>query len=186
MLAVPKGLNRGNWGCLPAISLFNNKNMLDNINRKMMSCKIKWIMYTTYYISTHKEIKYFFNITHACYLYCSGCPWSTISTHGATRPWVPLWSLLMSIHGVAFTVRDGTMYFILDFVEVTWTIHIIAITLLHIIHLVTEALLLPSPLLHLSHGHFRYIFLPLIHRPLRWVKQRLKSGLPCLLSADSE
>jgi hypothetical protein len=87
----------------------------------------------------------------------------------------------MSIHGVAFTVTDGTMYFILDLVEATQTIHIIAITLLHIIHLVTEVLLLPSPLPHLLHGHIWYIVLPLIHRPLRWVKQRLKSILPCLL-----
>jgi hypothetical protein len=84
------------------------------------------------------------------YLYDNGCPRSTISTRGTTRPWVPLWPLLMSIHGVAFTVTDGTMYFIFHLVEVTRTIHIIVVTLLHIVHLVMEALLLPSPL---PHGH---------------------------------
>jgi hypothetical protein len=104
-----------------------------------------------------------------------------ISTHGATCPWVPLWSLLMSIHGVAFTVTDETMYFILDLVEVTRIIHIIVVTLLHIVHLIMEVLLLLSPLPHLLHGHICYIVLPLIHRPLRWAKQRLKSGLSCLL-----
>jgi hypothetical protein len=104
-----------------------------------------------------------------------------ISTHGATHPWVPLWPLLMSIHGVAFTVTHRIMYSILDLVEVTRTIHIIVITLLHIVPLIMEALLLPSPIPHLSHNHVRCIVLPLIHRPLRWVKQRLKSGLPCPL-----
>jgi hypothetical protein len=104
-----------------------------------------------------------------------------ISIHDATSPWVPLWPLLMSIHGVAFTMTDGIMYFILHLVEVTRTKHIIAVILLHIVHLVTEALLLSSPLLYLSHDHVRYIVLPLIHQPLQQVKQRLKSGLPCLL-----
>jgi hypothetical protein len=98
-----------------------------------------------------------------------------------TRPWVPLWPLLMSIHGVAFTVTDGTIYFSLHLVEVTRTIHIIAVTLLHSVCLVTVVVLLPSPISHLSHGHVRYIVLPLIHQPLRQIKQRLKSGLPCLL-----
>jgi hypothetical protein len=140
--------------------------MLDHIHRKRKLCKIKSITYTTYYISTHQEIKYFFNIIHVCYLYDSGCPQSTISTHGATRSWVPLWPLLMSIHGVAFTVTDGTMYVILHLVEVTRTIHIIVVTLLHISHLIMEALLLPSPLPHLLHDHVWYIVLPLIHQPL--------------------
>jgi hypothetical protein len=116
-----------------------------------------------------------------CYLYNSGCPSSTISTCGTTCPWVPLWPLLMSTHGVAFTVTDGIMYFIFHSVEVIQTIYIIVVTLLHIVHLITEALLLPSSLPHLLYGHVRYIVLPLIHRPLRWVKQRLKSGLTCLL-----
>jgi hypothetical protein len=83
----------------------------------------------------------------------------------------------MSIHGVAFTVTNGTIYFSLYLVEVTQTIHIIVVTLLYIVNLITEALLLPSPLPHLSHGHVRYI----VHQPLRWVKQRLKSSLPCFL-----
>jgi hypothetical protein len=73
------------------------------------------------------------------------------------------------------------MYFSLHLVEVTQTIHIIAVTLLHIVHLITESLLLLSPLLHLLHGHILYIVLPLIHWPLRRVKQRLKSSLSCLL-----
>jgi hypothetical protein len=71
----------------------------------------------------------------------------------------------MSIHGAAFTVIDGTMYFIFYLIEVTRTIHIITVTLLHIVHLVTEALLLLSPLLHLSHGHVRDIVL-LPHTPV--------------------
>jgi hypothetical protein len=86
--------------------------------------------------------------------------------------------LLMSIHGVAFTVTNGIMYFIFHLVEVTRTIHIIIVTLLLIVHLVTEALLLPSSLPHLSHGHIRDIILPPIHRPLRWIKQILKSSRP--------
>jgi hypothetical protein len=72
----------------------------------------------------------------------------------------------MSIHGVTFTTTDGIMYFILDLVKVTRTIYIITVTLLHIIHLITKVLLLSSLLSHLSHGHVRYIVLPLIHRPL--------------------
>jgi hypothetical protein len=60
---------------------------------------------------------------------------------------------LMSIPGVAFTVTDGTMYFIFYLVEITRTIHIIAITRLHIIHHITEMLLLLSLLTDLSHGH---------------------------------
>jgi hypothetical protein len=39
-------------------------------------------------------------------------------------PWVPLWPFLVSIHGVAFTVADGTTYFIFYLVKVTQTIHI--------------------------------------------------------------
>jgi hypothetical protein len=61
---------------------------------------------------------------------------------------------------VAFTVTDGTMYFIFYLIEVTRTIHIITVTLLHIVHLIMEVLLLPSPLLNLSHGHVRDIVLP--------------------------
>jgi hypothetical protein len=109
------------------------------------------------------------------------CVTSTTSSRGGTHPWVPLRPLLMSIHGVAFTVTDGTMYFIFYLIEVTRTIHIITVTLLHIVHLVMEALLLPSPLSHLSHGHVWDIVLPPIHRPLRWIKQRLKSSHSCLL-----
>jgi hypothetical protein len=114
------------------------------------------------------------------YLYDIGCLQSTIPTHGTTCSWVSLWPFLISIHGVAFTVADETMYFIFYLVEVTQTIYIIAVTLLHIIHIVMEALLLPSPLLDLSHGHIWYIVQPVIHRSLRQVKQRLKSGLPYL------
>jgi hypothetical protein len=104
------------------------------------------------------------------YLYDIGCPQSTIPTHDATHYAVPLCSLLMSTHGVPFTKADGTIYFILYLVEVTRTIHIIVVTLLHIIHLITEALLLLPPLSHLLHDHVRYIVQSLIHRPLRRVK----------------
>jgi hypothetical protein len=103
-----------------------------------------------------------------------------IPTRGATCTWVPLWPFLMSIHGVAFTVADRTIYFIFYLVEVTQTIDIIVVTLLHIIHLVTEVLLLMSPLSDLLHGHVWYIVHPVIHQSLRRVKQRLKSGLPYL------
>jgi hypothetical protein len=89
-----------------------------------------------------------------CYLYDIGCPRSTIPTCGATCSWVPLRLFLMSIHDVAFTVADRIMYFIFYLVEVTSTIYIIAVTLLSIVHLVTEAFLLPSPL---SHGNVWYI-----------------------------
>jgi hypothetical protein len=82
------------------------------------------------------------------------------SSCGGTRPWVLLRPLLMSIHGVAFTVTDGIMFFIFHLIEVIRTIHIIIVTLLHIVHLITEAPLLPSPLPHLSHGHVRDIVLP--------------------------
>jgi hypothetical protein len=41
-----------------------------------------------------------------------------IPTGDAMRSSVPLWPFLMSIHGVPFTMADGTMYFILDLVEV--------------------------------------------------------------------
>jgi hypothetical protein len=93
-----------------------------------------------------------------------------IPTRGATHSSVPLWPFLMSIHGVPFIMVDGIMYFILYLVEVTQTIHIIAITLLHIIHPIMEALLLPSPLSHLSHDQVRCIVRLLIHQPLRRVK----------------
>jgi hypothetical protein len=86
----------------------------------------------------------------------------------------------MSNHGIAFTVADGIMYFIFYLVEVIRIMHIIVVTLLHIVHLVTEALLLSSPLPDLSHGQVRYIVQPVIHQPLRQVKHMLKSGLPCL------
>jgi hypothetical protein len=133
-------------------------------------------------IVVHSNIKSnFFNITCVCYLYNNDWCSSTTSSHGSTCPWVPLRSLIMSIHGVAFTMTDGTMYFIFHLIEGTRTIHIITVTLLHIIHLITEVLLLPSPLPHLSHGHIRDIVLPPIHRPLRWIKQRLNSSRPCLL-----
>jgi hypothetical protein len=91
-----------------------------------------------------------------CYLYDMGCPRSMIPTHSTTCSSVPLWPFLISIYGVAFTMADGTMYFLFYLVEVTRTIHIIIVTLLHIIHLIIETLLL-SPLSHLSHGHVRYI-----------------------------
>jgi hypothetical protein len=89
-----------------------------------------------------------------------------IPTHGVTHPWVPLWPFLMSIYGVAFTMADETMYLIFYLVEVTRTIHIISVTLLHIIHLITEPLLLTSTLPDLLHGHVRYIVHPIILRPL--------------------
>jgi hypothetical protein len=98
-----------------------------------------------------------------CFLYDMGCPRSTIPTCGATHSSVPFWPFLMSIHGVAFTMTDRTMYFILYLVEVTRTIHIIAVTLLHIVHLITEALLLSSPLLHLSHAWPRPVHSPAHH-----------------------
>jgi hypothetical protein len=70
-----------------------------------------------------------------------------IPTRGATKSLVPLWPFLVSIHGVVFTMTDGTIYFILNLVEVT------IITLLHIIYLITEVLLLSLPPPYLSHGH---------------------------------
>jgi hypothetical protein len=115
-----------------------------------------------------------------CYLYDISFPRSTIPTRGATRSWVPIWPLLMSIHSVTFIMVDGTTYFIFNLVEVTRIIHIISVTLLHIIHLVMELLLLTSPLPDLSHDHVRYIVHPIILWPLRRVKQMLKSGLLCL------
>jgi hypothetical protein len=54
-------------------------------------------------------------------------------------------------------MTDRTMYFILNLVEVTRTIHIIVVTLFHIVHLIIEMLLLPPPLPHLSRGHIWYI-----------------------------
>jgi hypothetical protein len=118
-------------------------------------------------LHTNKEIN--FNITRVHYLYDIGCPRSMIPTCGATHSSIPFLSFLMSIHGVAFTMIDRIMYFILHLIEVTKTIHIIVVTLLHIVHLVTKPLL-PSPLLDLSHGHVRYIVQPIIQQPLRWVK----------------
>jgi hypothetical protein len=79
-----------------------------------------------------------------------------IPTRGATKSLVPLWPFLVSIHGVVFTMTDGTIYFILNLVEVTETIHITIITLLHIIYLITEVLLLSPPPPYLSHGHVWY------------------------------
>jgi hypothetical protein len=53
-----------------------------------------------------------------CYLYNNGWPQSMTSSHGGTCSSVPLQPLLMSIHGVTFTVTDGTMYFIFHLIEV--------------------------------------------------------------------
>jgi hypothetical protein len=86
----------------------------------------------------------------------------------------------MFIHGVTFRMTYIITYFIFYLVEVTRTIHINSVTLLYIIHLVTEPLLLTSPLPDLSHDHIQYIVHPVILQPLRRVKQRLKSGLLCL------
>jgi hypothetical protein len=80
-----------------------------------------------------------------------------IPIRGATQPWVPLWPFLMSIHGVTFPMAYKTMHFIFYLVKVTQIIHIISVTLLHIVHLITEPLLLTSPLLDISHGHVRFI-----------------------------
>jgi hypothetical protein len=100
-------------------------------------------------IVVHSNIKSnFFNITHVSYLYNNGLCSSMTSSHGGMCPWVPLRPLLMSIHGVAFTVTDGTIYFIFHLIEVTRTIHIIIVTLLHIVHLIMKVLLLRSPLPH--------------------------------------
>jgi hypothetical protein len=72
-------------------------------------------------------------------------------------PFTPLWSPSPAIH-----------------------IHIIIVTLLYIVHLIMEALLLPPPLLHFSHGHVWYIVQLVIQHQLRRINQMLKSGLPCL------
>jgi hypothetical protein len=141
--------------------------------------KFNYICNILYYYISNKRIN--FHITRVCCLYDIGWTRSMIPTRGATRSSVPLWPFLMSTHGVAFTMANGTIYFILYLVEVTWTIHIIVVTLLHIVHLIMEALLLPSSLPHLSHGHVQYIVWPVIQRSLRWVKQRLKYGLPYFL-----
>jgi hypothetical protein len=168
-LLSQKDGSRGNRGRLSTISLFNSDNMLDHIQRKKIWFKNKFnyicnILY--YYIPINK----IFFILLMSYLYDIGCPRSMIPTHGATRSSIPLCPLLMSTHGVPFTMTDGTMYFILYLVEDTWIIHIIVVTLLHIIYLITKMLLLLYSLSHLLHGHIRYIVRPLIHRPLRRVK----------------
>jgi hypothetical protein len=68
-------------------------------------------------------------------VYDIGCPRSIIPTHDATRSSVPLWFLVVSMHGVAFTMIDGTIYYILNLVEVNEIVHIIVVTLLHSVHL---------------------------------------------------
>jgi hypothetical protein len=78
------------------------------------------------------------------------------------------------------------MYFILYLVKVTQTIHIITITLLHIVYLVTKALLLPSPLLHLSHGHILYIAGPSYNGHCDGSCKGLNLGSHVFSSADSE
>jgi hypothetical protein len=80
-----------------------------------------------------------------------------IPTRGVTRSSVHLWPFLVSIHSVALTMADRTIYFILKLVKVIGTVQIIVITLLHIIHLIVEALLLLPTLSHLSCGHVWYI-----------------------------
>jgi hypothetical protein len=69
---------------------------------------------------------------------------------------------LMSIHGVTFSMAYETTYFIFYLVEVTRTIHIISVTLIHIVHLVTEPLLIMSSISDLSYDHIRYIVHPVI------------------------
>jgi hypothetical protein len=123
--------------------------------------KTNSITYATYYISTYSEINNFYTI-HVCYLYDFSCPRPTIPTCGATCSSVPLWPFLVSIHGVTFTMADGTMYFILNLIEVTEIVHIIVVTLLHIVHLVVKALLLLTTLSQFSRGHIRYIVASLV------------------------
>jgi hypothetical protein len=50
-------------------------------------------------------------------------------------------------------MANETMYFILSLVEATRTIHIIIVTLLHIVHLVTKVLLLWSPSASFAWSH---------------------------------
>jgi hypothetical protein len=138
-------------------------------------------------IVVHSNIKSkFFNITHVRYLYNNDWCSSMTSFHGGTHPGVPLRPLLMSIHGVAFTVTDGTMNFIFHLIEFTRIIHIITVTLLHIIHLVTEALLLPSPLSHLSHDHVQDIVLPLYTGHFDGSSKGSNIAVYVFSSADSE
>jgi hypothetical protein len=61
-----------------------------------------------------------------------------ISTYGTTRSSVPLWPFLVSVLGVAFTMTDGTMYFILNLVKVIEIVHIIVVTLLHIVQIIIQ------------------------------------------------
>jgi hypothetical protein len=77
-------------------------NMLLHTNKEMLLHNML--------LHTNKEIN--FNITHVRYLYDINCPRSTIPTRGSACSSVPFWSFLMSIHGVAFTMTDGIMYFI--------------------------------------------------------------------------
>jgi hypothetical protein len=65
--------------------------------------------------------------------------------------------VLVSIHGVAFTMTDGTMYFILNLIEFTRIVHIIVVTLFYIVISLRKALLLLPPLPQHSRGHVQYI-----------------------------
>jgi hypothetical protein len=75
----------------------------------------------------------------------------------------------VSILGVTFTVADVTMSIVLNLVEVTGIIHMIGVTLLHIIHLIAKVLLLPPTVPRFSHGHIQYIVHTGIQRPLQRV-----------------
>jgi hypothetical protein len=69
-------------------------------------------------ILLHTNKNNIFHITRVLPLR-SWLPQSTIPTCGVACSSVPLWPFLMSIHGVAFTMADGTMHFILYLSEVT-------------------------------------------------------------------
>jgi hypothetical protein len=74
--------------------------------------------------------------------------------------------VLVSIHGVAFTMTDRTMYFILNLIEFTRIVHIIVVTLFYIVISLRKALLLLPPLPQHSRGHVQYIAQVVIQWPL--------------------
>jgi hypothetical protein len=89
-----------------------------------------------------------------------------IPTRSATHYSISLWAFLVFVHGVAFTMIDQTMHFTLNLVEVTVTLHIITVILLHIVHLIMEVLLFLPPLLHLLRDQVRNIVEAVVQGPL--------------------
>jgi hypothetical protein len=66
MLVVLVGLKQGELGCLSAISLFNNSNMLDRIHRKVMEYTQKLILHVQHIILLHTNKLNNFSILLMC------------------------------------------------------------------------------------------------------------------------